>query len=184
MNARRLFSLAVVTALVGAASPSAAQSVAVGDNAPAVTLPTLGGDQLDLAETFAKGKTVLVVLRGFPGYQCPLCSRQADDYIKSASRFADAGIDVVLVYPGLGGQLDVRAEQFLGDRELPSPITMVLDRNFALTDAYGLRWDAPRETAYPSTFVVGEDGVVEWAKTSKTHAGRVSAADALAAATE
>ena len=47
--------------------------------------------------------------------------------------------------------------------------------------AYKLRWIAPRETAYPATFVIGPDRVVRHAKVSTTHGGRASAKEILGA---
>ncbi|MEO0531963.1 MAG: redoxin family protein [Planctomycetota bacterium] len=161
-----------------------ANTVEVGDTAPTVTLPDLSGQTVDLADTFAAGRTVLVVLRGYPGYQCGICNRLASGYIGAADQFADAGLSVVMVYPGESAGLSGKAEEFLGDRTLPAGVTMLLDPDYELVDAYGLRWDAPNETAYPSTFVIAEGGEVEWAKVSKTHGGRASAKAVLAAVTK
>jgi alkyl hydroperoxide reductase subunit AhpC len=55
-----------------------------------------------------------------------------------------------------------------------------LDPDYTFTLRYGLRWDAPRETAYPSTFVIDRGGVVRFALVSRTHDGRAPAADVLA----
>jgi len=46
---------------------------------------------------------------------------------------------------------------------------------------YGLRWNAPNETAYPSTYVVDKQGKIVFAKTSKSHGGRASADEILKA---
>jgi len=43
-----------------------------------------------------------------------------------------------------------------------------------------LRWDAPRETACPATFVLDEKGVVCFAKISHTHGDRTQASEILA----
>lgn len=43
----------------------------------------------------------------------------------------------------------------------------------------GLRWDAMNETAYPSAFIIGQDGKVRLAHVSKTHGGRLKALDVL-----
>ena len=156
----------------------------VGERAPAVTLSGLDGLPVAIGGDGADTRTVLVVLRGHPGYQCPLCSRQVTEYAAKAAEFAQSGLRVVLVYPGEASDLGVRADEFLAGRTLPAPITMVLDPDYTLTDAYGLRWDAPNETAYPATYVIAPGGEVTWATVSRTHGGRVKAADALAAATE
>ena len=50
----------------------------------------------------------------------------------------------------------------------------------ARDDLYNLRWNAANETAYPSTFVFDRQGVVRFAKISKSHGDRSSAVDILA----
>lgn len=158
---------------------------AVGDAAPAVKLTSTDGEAVDLAEMFSEGKTVLVVLRGYPGYQCPLCSVQAAGFLKNAAEFRAAGASVVMVYPGPADDLATHAEEFAGGvmrsattSALPAGMKMVMDPDYELVDAYGLRWDAPAETAYPSTFVV-EGGNVTFAEISDSHGGRVEAARVL-----
>ena len=53
------------------------------------------------------------------------------------------------------------------------------DPDYRFTLAYGLRWEAPQETAYPSTFVFDRNGVVTFAHTSRSHGDRVTAASVL-----
>jgi peroxiredoxin len=61
-----------------------------GDKASDFTLKTLDDQTVRLSDLSAKGKVALVILRGWPGYQCPLCTRQVQDYVSSASGFASA----------------------------------------------------------------------------------------------
>jgi hypothetical protein len=56
-----------------------------------------------------------------------------------------------------------------------------MDPDYKFTNAYRLRWDAPRETAYPSTFVIDRERKVRFAKVSKTHGGRATASEVLKA---
>lgn len=173
------------------AEVAAPEPPAVGEAAPTVTLNSTTGEQVDLAETFAGGKTVLVVLRGYPGYQCPACSAQTADLIRNAKEFADAGVAVVVVYPGQQKGLEGHAEEFLtatmakvNETELPGGVTLLLDPDYELVNAYGLRWMAPNETAYPATFVIAKGGEITFAEVSNTHGGRVEAKKALEAAKE
>ncbi|WP_146583615.1 redoxin domain-containing protein [Posidoniimonas polymericola] len=185
----RCIALSVLAAALTAGAANAADTaeptirdtpLEVADTAPAPTLPEFGADKpIDLAKVFAEGPTVLVVLRGYPGYQCPLCSRQVGEYIQAAAKLREAGAQVVLVYPGGVSNLAERAEEFLAEKKLPEPLTMVLDPEYALTDAYGLRWDAPNETAYPSTYIIGPDRKATFAVVSKSHGGRVPVAKVL-----
>jgi peroxiredoxin len=55
----------------------------------------------------------------------------------------------------------------------------VIDPDYTVTNLYGLRWDAPHETAYPSTFILDRKGVIAYEKISHTHGDRLSAQDAL-----
>lgn len=154
---------------------------AVGDAAADFELQSLRGGTVKLSDLIKEGPVVLVVLRGYPGYQCPICSLQVGDLRKHADDFAKAGAKVVLVYPGPAEELTERAEEFMNNKSLPEGFEMVLDPDYKFTHAYHLRWDAPRETAYPSTFVIDESGKIRYAKVSKTHAGRAAAKDVVKA---
>ncbi|MBS1811998.1 MAG: AhpC/TSA family protein [Acidobacteria bacterium] len=151
----------------------------IGEKAPDFTLTTLQGKKVTLSERTAKSPVVLVVLRGYPGYQCPLCNVQVRDFLKNSAAFAKAGAQVILVYPGPGEKLDERAKEFLVDKQLPENFDLLLDPDYEFTNLYGLRWDAPKETAYPSTFLIDQKGKVFFAKVSKSHGGRTNAAELL-----
>ncbi len=159
----------------------AAEIPAVGDKAPDFTLQDLEGQDVTLSKLTADAPVVLVVLRGWPGYQCPICSFQVSGLIAQAKQIAEMGARVVFVYPGPGERLGEHAAEFMKSKTLPEGFSYVTDPDYKFTDAYGLRWDAPRETAYPSTFVIDRDGVVQFVTISKTHGGRAKAADVLAA---
>lgn len=153
----------------------------VGDVAPNFSVRTLEQKPVELSALTAKGPVVLVVLRGWPGYQCPLCTRQVQDYIAQAAQFKERGAQVVMVYPGPAQQLEQRAAEFLKNKDWPAQFLFTLDPDYALTNRYALRWNAPKETAYPSTFVIDREGRVRFAYVSKSHGDRVNAARALEA---
>lgn len=160
---------------------NAASPPQVGSMAPDFTLKTLDDQSVRLADLTAKSKVVLVVLRGWPGYQCPLCSRQAHDFVNDAEKLKAAGAQVVMVYPGPSDNLKAHAAEFLQDKNWPKHFLVVLDPDYSFTKTYGLRWDAPKETAYPSTFIIGKDGKVTFAHVSKQHGDRVGAETVLKA---
>jgi peroxiredoxin Q/BCP len=167
-----------VAGVVGAVG----QTPAIGAKAPDFTLATPLGAQVTLAREEGSGPVVLVVLRGYPGYQCPYCVRQVHDFIEHAAEFAAKHAEVLLVYPGPPAELDQKAKEFLAKQaELPPNVKLVIDPDYGMTNKYGLRWDAPKETAYPSTFILDRKGVVVFEKISKEHGGRTSAADVLGA---
>ena len=155
----------------------------VGDAAADFTLATVDGESTSLAELNEFGPVVLVVLRGFPNYQCPLCSRQVGDFMAKADELATLDAELAFVYPAdeqLGREgTRKKAQEFLENAWLPDNVTVLLDPGYSLTERYGLRWAAPNETAYPSTFVIDRGGIVRSATISKTHGGRTAAAAVL-----
>jgi len=173
------FVLALICVLsVGA--PAFAEAPAVGAKAPGFTLSTPTGTAVRMSRVLRGHDLVLVILRGFPGYQCPYCVRQVHDFIDHASAFEAKNTRILLVYPGPPGDLDQHAKDFLAKQTaLPSNVVLVTDPDYAVTNQYGLRWDAPHETAYPSTFILNRKGMIVFEKVSHTHGDRLSAEDAL-----
>jgi thioredoxin-dependent peroxiredoxin len=156
------------------------QTPVVGAKAPDFTLSTPTGKTVTLSTEPRGHDLVLVILRGFPGYQCPYCVKQVHDFVSHASDFAAKSTRVVLVYPGPPADLDQHAKEFLEKQaELPSNVVLVTDPDYKVTNLYGLRWDAPHETAYPSTFILDGKGMVVFEKISHSHGDRLSAQDAL-----
>lgn len=147
------------------------------------SLPSIQGEMVSLNQKLSSGPAVVVMLRGFPGYQCPICSRQVANLIRNAKSFQDANASVLLVYPGPLEQnpLNQKATEFLKGTKLPDNFHVLLDSNYSMTNLYGLRWDAPRETAYPATFVIGADGTVNYAKVSDSHGGRADTEEVITA---
>ena len=152
----------------------------VGNTAPNFAFqPLTGEEKIKLSGLTESGPVVLVVLRGFPGYQCPICFRQMGELVKHAEDFQRLGAKVVLVYPGPSADLELRAKEFLKEMQLPEPFVFVVDPDYAFTNLYHLRWDEPRETAYPSTFVLDLDRVVRFRKTSFSHGDRAKTDDVI-----
>jgi peroxiredoxin Q/BCP len=171
--------LALAGALILGAS-ALAQTPAVGAKAPDFTLSTPTGKAVTLSTEQGGHGLVLVILRGFPGYQCPYCVKQVHDFADHASDFKAKNTRVLLVYPGPPADLDQHAKEFLEKQaELPSNVVLVTDPDYKVTNLYGLRWDAPHETAYPSTFILDKKGMVVFEKISHSHGDRLSAQDAL-----
>jgi peroxiredoxin len=157
-----------------------AQTPTIGSKAPDFTLSTPTGGSVRLNNETPKGTTVLVVLRGFPGYQCPYCQKQVHDFVEHSSDFAARKTSVLLVYPGPPAELDQRAKEFLANQaQLPPNIKLVIDPDYRVTNLYGLRWDAPHETAYPSTFILDNNGKILFEKISHSHGDRTSAQEIL-----
>ena len=177
---RKAFGVALALGLLFGSRLVQAQTPDIGQTAPQFSLSTPDGKQLSLSEFTRNGPVVLVVLRGYPGYQCPYCVRQVHDFVENASKFAADGALVLLVYPGPPAELDQHAKEFLTKQNpLPENVHLVIDPDYRFTNRYGLRWDAPHETAYPSTFLIDRHGIVFFRKISTGHGDRTTAADIL-----
>lgn len=173
------YRFATAAALLAFTISTFAAQPKVGEKAPDFTLKTLEDKDVKLGELTAKEKVVLVVLRGWPGYQCPLCTKQVRDFTDSAAEFAKGKARVLMVYPGPSDKLKAHAQEFLQNTEWPKDFVFVTDPDFTMVNAYGLRWDARAETAYPSTFVIDRQGVVRFAKISGGHGDRSKASSIL-----
>ena len=200
---RTLFRHAVSCLLLGVSAvftfaQTAGVTPDVGGKAPDFTLKALDGKPVSLGSLLAKSDVALVFLRGYPGYQCPYCQKQVHAFAEDTAKFAAQNVQVLLVYPGEttttrmskdsaapveSAPLDQRGTEFL-DKEgtLPANVHFVTDPGFKVVFQYGLRWDAPHETAYPSTFLISRrGGVVLYRKISRTHGDRATTEDVLAA---
>lgn len=152
---------------------------AVGEKAPSFLLKDLKGKTLSLADQIKDGPTVIVVLRGYPGYQCPICTKQFGELLGKAKQFADAKASMLFIYPGPSTDLDKYAKEFIGKKTFPENYRFVVDPDFEFTELYHLRWNERGETAYPSSFVVDDKGVVRFVKISHSHGNRTSSSELL-----
>jgi thioredoxin-dependent peroxiredoxin len=185
---RVVFGTLIIAALVVVCTDAAQPPSKTGEPGPKVgaeakdfELSTIGGEKAKLSKLVESGPVVLVVLRGYPGYQCPLCTKQFAEFLGKADEFKKAGAQVVFIYPGPSDGLKDKAAEFVKGKDYPTHFTILLDPDFAFTTAYGLRWDAKNETAYPSTFVIDRQQKVLFSKVSKTHGDRAKSEDIIKA---
>lgn len=176
-------SLAIATQATDPSSTAKTPGPKVGETAVKFSLKALDGEQVELARLTKAGPVVIVVLRGYAGYQCPICNAQVGEFLGQATKFKAADASLVFVYPGPADGLEGKAKEFIRGKTLPENVFLAVDPDYEFTDAYGLRWDAPRETAYPATYVVDEKRKSQFAKVSTTHGGRAKAADVVSAVT-
>jgi len=173
-----LFLIAVMAWTVSFATAADA-TPAVGETAKDFSLIAVDGEKVELSRLTKEGPVVLIVLRGFPGYQCPVCNLQVGQFLASAEKLKAAKANVVLVYPGPAEGLKEHAHEFIRGKTLPKNFYLTLDPDYTFTNDYRLRWEAKNETAYPSTFVIDANGKITFAKVSKTHGGRASVEEVL-----
>lgn len=186
MKHSKLFSpralvLAAVALALAAAAPATmpATPPAVGDMAKDFNLNDLAGQPVSLASAEKDGPVVVIFLRGWVGYQCPICTKQVGDFVVHADDFKAAHARVLLIYPGPAAELKEKAAEFSADLKLPEGFTLLTDPETTTATAWNLRWNKKGETAYPSTFVIDTTNKITFAKISHSHADRAAAADVL-----
>jgi thioredoxin-dependent peroxiredoxin len=178
--AASFFAILWATELVQAADSNApAKAPAVGEKAPEFALKDLDDKSVALGDVLKDGPAVVVMLRGYPGYQCPICAKQFGELLSQAAGFAEQKATVVFVYPGPASDLDKYAKEFIGGKSFPPHFRFVIDPDFKFTELYKLRWNARGETAYPATFVIDGKGMVRFTKVSQSHGGRASSGEML-----
>ena len=109
-----------------------AETPDVGVKAPAFTLSLPEGKSISLGGLEAKGKVVLIVLRGYPGYQCPYCQRQAHDFQLNAGQICRQGraAPARLSRCRLPTSASTRKEFLAGAGTLPPNYHLVLDPDY------------------------------------------------------
>lgn len=145
---------------------------ALGENAKDFSLKTVTNENINLKDLLRKQPVVLIVLRGWPGYQCPICTKQVGSLVASADEFAKHQVSVLMVYPGPAKGLIDHAKEFKEDFNFPPNFYFTMDLDYSMINLYGLRWEADRETAYPSTFIIDKEGKIVYSKISRSHGGR------------
>jgi len=158
--------------LAGAQAENPNAPPVVGAQAPDFTPKTRADKPIHLEALVERGPVAVVVLRGWTGGQDSFDTQQVAELVRKTAEFRARNARVVLVYPGPAEDVKAAAEAFVAAKDLPDNFDLVVDPDYIMTKAYHLRWDAPDETAYPSTFVLGPGRTVVFAKISHDHAGR------------
>ncbi|MCG7628662.1 peroxiredoxin [Epibacterium sp. MM17-32] len=116
--------------------------IAVGDKLPAATLTRLGDngpEQVEIAD-LAKGRTLAIF--AVPGAFTPTChSAHVPSFIRTKDQFATKGVDEIICVAGN----DPFVMQAWGEATgaTAAGITMLADAECSLTEALGMRFDAP-----------------------------------------
>jgi peroxiredoxin Q/BCP len=101
--------------------------LAVGDKAPAFTLPRDGGDKVSLADF--KGRKL--VLYFYPRADTPGCTREAIDFTRLRPQFAKAGTEI------LGVSADSVKAQDAFKKKHALTIGLLSDETHKMLEAYG-----------------------------------------------
>ncbi|WP_372366565.1 peroxiredoxin family protein [Candidatus Uabimicrobium sp. HlEnr_7] len=136
----------------------------IGNKFPFLRFVNSNGEVIDLSEFTPNKKLVLVVLRGFAGSVCLVCSSQTIALSKHIKKFHEKNAEVILVYPG---EIDtiphfIASVQNVEEGfDLPFPV--VLDADLNLVNEFKINGSL----AKPSTLIIDEDGIVRYAYVGK-----------------
>lgn len=143
--------------------------LAVGDKAPAFSLPDADGNTVSLADY--KGRKVIVYF--YPAASTPGCTKEACDFRDNLRDLNDAGLDVV----GISPDKPVKLAKFRDEQKLTFPLLSDPDRKVLTAwGAYGekMMYGKTVSGVIRSTFVVDEKGKIAEAQYNIRATGHVA----------
>jgi peroxiredoxin len=141
---------------------------------PFQTLRCVDGTTVELAQFVGKQDLLIVVLRGFSGEVCPYCMAQTKALAQSKVRLDELGVEVLVIYPGPkeNQAAFTKAYKAFFDGEVP-PYRVFYDPDLEIVETLGISG----ELAFPTTLIVGKDGLVSYAYVGEHVADRPAALD-------
>jgi thioredoxin-dependent peroxiredoxin len=143
--------------------------LAVGDDAPAFSLPDADGNTVALSDY--KGRKVIVYF--YPAASTPGCTKQACDFRDSLTPLNEAGLDVIGISPDKPAKL----AKFRDAEGLTFPLLSDPDREVLTAwGAFGEKsmYGKTVQGVIRSTFVVDEAGKIEVAQYNVKATGHVA----------
>jgi peroxiredoxin Q/BCP len=143
--------------------------LAVGDKAPAFSLPDADGNTVKLSDF--KGRKVIVYF--YPAASTPGCTKQACDFRDSLAELNEAGLDVIGISPDKPEKL----AKFRDAEGLTFPLLSNPDKKVLTAwGAFGEKsmYGKTVQGVIRSTFLVDEKGVVEVAQYNVKATGHVA----------
>jgi peroxiredoxin len=184
-----------VNAATPAASADSIHPLAAGAKAPTVTLPSMEGATVSLADAFARQPTILVFYRGS---WCPYCNRHLAALGELEPQLLALGYQVIAVSPdGADDLKKMAAKNHLGYR-------LLSDQGMTASAAFGVAFQVPAEMEksyrehgvtlpaipgasgswlpVPAVFIVNREGVIRFAHANPDYTIRLAPSELLAAA--
>ncbi|MFI6687902.1 peroxiredoxin-like family protein [Streptomyces sp. NPDC050485] len=175
-------------------SGQAERALAVGDQAPAFSLPSATGETVTLDGLLAEGPAILTFYRGA---WCPYCNLALRSLQQHHGEIIARGAQLAAVSPQIPDESLTLTEK----HQLAFPVLSDLGSEtatryglaFDLTDELAALYDEfgfdlqrvngghPRTLPLPATYVIDRDGIVRWAFVDTDYIARAEPADILAA---
>jgi peroxiredoxin len=165
----------------------------VGDRAPAIRLRNQYGEDFDVAVLLAKGPVVVTFYRG--GW-CPFCNLELKAYQSVLPRIVAAGANMVAISPEKPDDTVSTAEKNALTFPVLSDVGQAVGKAFGVVYAFtddvrkvyaGFGLDIPTKNGTPddwslplsATYVIGRDGIIEFADTRVDYRERSDPLDVL-----
>lgn len=151
---------------------------------PALTVPTVGGEDWTLSGQSPENFTMIVFYRG---YHCPICSRYLADLDRKLGQFADRGVGVIAISSDNKERAEkTRQEWKLGTLTLGYALPLGKAREWGLfisssrgKTSVGI--DEPPLFIEPGLFLVRPDNTLYWSSVQTMPFARPSFAEVLGA---
>ena len=139
---------------------------------PSEVFQGVDGNTLDISQYRGKKSVLVVVLRGFVGEVCVYCVAQTEALAQCRERLESLGIEVVVLYPGAKENEESfeKAYAMTFGKGAP-PYRVFYDPDLEFVKKLGITGDL----AFPSTFIVDKQGIVQYAFVGEHRADRPAA---------
>jgi antitoxin component YwqK of YwqJK toxin-antitoxin module/peroxiredoxin len=143
---------------------------------PIDLLRAVDGTTVDLRQYRGKKPVLLVVLRGFVGEVCIYCIAQTEALARCRSELESLGMEVLVLYPGAkeNEQSFERAYAMTFGKGAP-PYRVFYDPDLEVVKQLGIAGDL----AHPTTVIVDEAGIVQYAYVGEHRADRPAAKELI-----
>lgn len=143
---------------------------------PITRLVAVDGTEVDLRQYHGKKRVLLVVLRGFVGEVCVYCVAQTEALARCRDELEQLGLEVLVLYPGAKeNEASFEQAYALTFGKGAPPYRVFYDPDLRVVEQLGIAGDL----AHPTTIVIDEQGIVQYAYVGAHRADRPAAKELI-----
>jgi peroxiredoxin len=143
---------------------------------PIKVLKGVDGGEVNLDQFIGKKRVLLVVLRGFLGEVCVYCVAQTEALARCQDELLALNMEVLVLYPGAKENEESfeKAYEMTFGKGVP-PYRVFYDPDLQVVEKLGVAGDL----AFPTTIIIDEKGIVQYAYTGEHRADRPAAKELI-----
>ncbi|WP_074978313.1 peroxiredoxin-like family protein [Zhouia amylolytica] len=178
----------------GMEAVDAPMGLALGNDAPQITLTMPDGSKTTLKDLYTEQPIVIIFYRG---YWCPICNRYLADFAKNASEIEKRGAKIIAItpqdYENIGKTMEKNETDFLIISDTDAKIMKAFDVDFNVTEDYqgkvlkGLNTSISETNAsnqailpVPATYIINTKGKIVYRQFDPDYRNRASVKEILA----